>query len=115
MLVVDANKGTILATLAIGQGVDGGGFDPAFGYAFASAGEGKLTVVGAEKDTWKVVQEIATARGARTMVVDPKSHRIYLSAAEYGPQPDSIPGQRRARAPVLPGSFKVLVVESRPK
>ena len=84
-------------------------------YAFASAGEGKLTVVGAEKDTWKVVQEIATARGARTMVVDPKSHRIYLSAAEYGPQPDSIPGQRRARAPVLPGSFKVLVVESRPK
>jgi hypothetical protein len=115
MLVVDANKGTILATLPIGQGVDGGGFDSAFGYAFASAGEGKLTVVGAEKGTWKVVQEIATARGARTMVVDPKSHRIYLSAAEYGPQPDSIPGQRRARAPVLPGSFKVLVVEPGPK
>ena len=110
MLVVDARKGTILTTLPIGAGVDGGGFDPGLGLAFASAGEGKLTIVGEREGTYRVLQELPTQRGARTMVVDPKTHRIYLSTAEYGPQPDSVPGQRRGRAPVLPGSFKVLVV-----
>jgi DNA-binding beta-propeller fold protein YncE len=110
MLVVDGAKGAILATLPIGSGVDGGGFDPGLGLAFASAGEGKLTIVGERNGSYQVVQELLTQRGARTMVVDPKTHRVYLSTAEYGPQPDSVPGQRRGRAPVLPGSFKVLVV-----
>ena len=110
MLVLDADRGAILATLPIGQGVDGGGFDPGLGLAFASAGEGKLTIVGEAQGTYRVVQEVATQRGARTMVVDPRTHRVYLSAAEYGPPPDSVPGQRRQRAPVVPGSFKVLVI-----
>ena len=110
MLVLDADRGAILATLPIGQGVDGGGFDPGLGLAFASAGEGKLTIVGEAQGTYRVVQEVATQRGARTMVVDPRTHRVYLSAAEYGPPPDSVPGQRWQRAPVVPGSFKVLVI-----
>ena len=110
MLVLDADRGALLATLPIGQGVDGGGFDPGLGLAFASAGEGKLTIVGEAQGTYRVLQEVATQRGARTMVVDPKTHRVYLSAAAYGPPPDSVPGQRRPRAPVLPGSFKVLVI-----
>jgi DNA-binding beta-propeller fold protein YncE len=110
MLVLDADRGTVLATLPIGQGVDGGGFDPGLGFAFASAGEGKLTIVGEAQGSYKVLQEVPTQRGARTMVVDPKTHRIYLSAAEYGPPADSVAGQRRPRAPVLAGSFRVLVV-----
>jgi hypothetical protein len=110
MLVVDALHGTILATLPIGQGVDGGGFDPGPGYAFASAGEGKLTIVGEADGKYQVLQEVVTQRGARTMVVDPKSHRVYLSAAEYGPPPDSVPGQPRRRGPVVAGTFHVLVV-----
>jgi DNA-binding beta-propeller fold protein YncE len=110
MLVVDAANGTILATLPIGQRVDGGGFDPGREYAFASAGEGKLTIVALVGGSYRVVQDVPTAPGARTMVVDPKSHRVYLSTAEYGPAPDSVPGQPRRRPPVLPGSFKVLVV-----
>jgi DNA-binding beta-propeller fold protein YncE len=110
MLVLDADRGTILSTLPIGQGVDGGGFDPGLGLAFASAGEGKLTIVGEANGSYQVLQEVPTQRGARTMIVDPKTHRIYLSTAEYGPPPDSVPGQRRPRAPVVAGSFKVLVV-----
>ncbi len=110
MLVVDAMKGDILATLPIGQGVDGGGYDAARGYAFASAGEGKLTIVGEEKGAWKVLQDVPTARGARTMAVDPRTHLVYLSTAEYGPRPDSTAAEPRPRPPVLPGTFKVLVV-----
>lgn len=110
MLVVDAGTGRILATLSIGQGVDGGGYDPGPGYAFASAGEGKLTIVGEAMGTWKVLQDVPTMRGARTMVVDPKSHRVFLSTADYGTPPDSTAANPRPRAPVLPGSFKVLVV-----
>ena len=110
MLVVDARNGTVLATLPIGQGVDGGGFDQGLGFAFASAGEGKLSIVGESHGKYAVLQEVATARGARTMTVDPKTHRVYLSTAEYGPPPDSVPGQPRRRGPVLAGTFKVLVV-----
>ena len=110
MLVVDAAKGTVLATLPIGQGVDGGGYDSGPGYAFASAGEGKLTIVGESLGAWKVLQTVPTMRGARTMVLDPKSHRVFLSTADYGPTPDSTAANPRPRPPVLPGTFKVLVV-----
>ena len=110
MLVVDAVKGAILATLPIGMGVDGGGFDPGRGYAFASAGEGKLTIASEENGGWTVVQDVPTARGARTMAVDPRTHLVYLSTAEFGPRPDSTASQPRPRPPILPGTFKVLVV-----
>ena len=110
ILVVDGARGTVLATLPIGQGVDGGGYDPGPGFAFASAGEGRLTIVGESLGAWKVLQDVPTLRGARTMVVDPRSHRIYLSTADYGVPPDSTAANPRPRAPVIPGSFKVLVV-----
>ena len=53
---------------------------------------------------------VTTERGARTMTVDPKTHRVYLLAAEYGPAPAAQAGQRRARPPILPDSFHILVV-----
>ena len=58
---------------------------------------------------YETVENVPTERGARTMTVDPKNHRVYLLAAEYGPAPQATPG-KKARPPILPDSFHILVV-----
>src|ERR1700731_3656224 len=82
MAVVDATSGHVLGTAAIGAGVDAAAFDPASRLAFASCGEGTLTVVrqGAS-GALQVAQSVPTRPGARTMALDVRSHRIYLVTA----------------------------------
>jgi YVTN family beta-propeller protein len=106
MVVVDSTSGKILATLDTGAGTDGGGFDPGLGYAFASNGaDGTLTVVGTGKDgKYAVAENVTTQRSARTMAVDPKSHRVFLPTAELGP-----PAEGQRWPSVKPGTFAILV------
>ncbi len=112
MAVVDAGTGTVRATLPIGAGVDATRFDQATGLAFSSNGEGTLTVVReASPDSFVVQQTVRTARGARTMELDPRTHRLYLSTARFQAAPADSAGARRRPRPV-PGSFIVLVVGS---
>ncbi len=110
LVMLDAGTGRVLGTVPIGQGVDGGAFDPGTQLAFASCGDGTVTIAKEEApDRLTVVQTLATEPGARTMALDPKTHRIYLATAKFGPAPEVAPGERRRRPPVIPGSFKVLV------
>jgi DNA-binding beta-propeller fold protein YncE len=112
MVVLDAETGAVLATPPIGSGVDGAGFDPSTGAAFASNGEGTLTVVReTSPGAFEVVQTLATKKGARTMIVDPATHRIYLPCAEFGPTPEATAEQPRPRPPMIPGTFAILVVD----
>jgi DNA-binding beta-propeller fold protein YncE len=80
MVILDANDGNVLATVPTGSGVDGVTFDSYLGLAVsANGGDGTITVVKEEPTgTFKVVQTLKTARGARTITSDPKSHLIYL-------------------------------------
>jgi YVTN family beta-propeller protein len=110
MNVVDANSGNVLATPAIGDGPDAAGFDAAHKLAFSSNGDGTLTVVDASKNTFPVLQNVATQQGARTMSFDSGTGRIYLITAEFGPKPAATPTNPRPRPAVVPGSFTVLVV-----
>jgi DNA-binding beta-propeller fold protein YncE len=106
MVVVDADTGKIVATPPIGDGVDANGFDPATDLAFASTGEGVLTVVHEDSpDKFTVVENVPTRKSARTMGLDIKTHNIFLPAADFDPP---APGQRRGK--MKPGSFVVLVV-----
>ena len=59
---------------------------------------------------YETVDTVTTERGARTMTVDPKTHRVYLLAAEYGPAPAPRKAREEGRPPILPDSFHVLVV-----
>jgi len=104
MAVSDPDKGAIVATLPIGAGSDGVAFDPGTGYAISSNGDGTLTIVQQTGGKYDVLENIATERGARTIAVDEKTHRVYL--------PTATAGQAAAggRAPYLPDSFKILVV-----
>ena len=110
MAVTDANSGKSLATPTIGDGPDAAGFDPTHQLAFSSNGDGTLTVVNTASGKFDVVQDLATARGARTMTVDTATGRIYLVTAEFGPRPAATAQNPRPRPAVVPGSFTVLVV-----
>jgi DNA-binding beta-propeller fold protein YncE len=113
MAVMDADNGRVITTLPIGRGVDASAFDPATGFAFASCGaDSVLTVVHEDDpDHFTVVGNVPTRRGARTMALDPTTHRVFLSTAEFGPPPAPTPERPRPRPSVLPGSFKVIVLE----
>jgi DNA-binding beta-propeller fold protein YncE len=109
MAVIDIATMKVIATPAIGSGPDAAGFDAGLGVAFSSNGEGTLTVVNLVNGKYQAVDTVTTERGARTMTVDQKLHRVYLLAAEYGPAPEAKEG-KKGRPPVLPDSFHVLVV-----
>jgi DNA-binding beta-propeller fold protein YncE len=110
MAIVDADSGKVIATVPIGQGVDANRFDPGTKLAFSSNGDGTLTVVQEDSpEKFTVVDNVTTERGARTMALDLKTHRVYLVTAEFGPPQAPLPGQRFRRPPMKPGSFTLLV------
>jgi YVTN family beta-propeller protein len=111
LAVLDALTGKVVATLPIGGGVDAAGFDPETGLAFSSNGEGTLTVIREDSpDKFTVLENVATRRGARTMALDPKTHRVFLVTAEFGPPPRATPERPRPRPSVVPGSFTLLIL-----
>jgi DNA-binding beta-propeller fold protein YncE len=112
MVVMDADKGTVIATVDIGRGSDGCAFDPAKGIAYSSnGGDGTVTVVGeGEPGQFKVLSTIPTQASARTMTLDPRTHRLYLSAATAGPAPAGTQPQTKGRRGFVPGSFVIVVV-----
>jgi DNA-binding beta-propeller fold protein YncE len=110
MAVTEIKSLKVIATPAIGANPDAAAYDPGTGLAFSSNGEGTLTIVKNTGGKWDAVETVQTERGARTMTIDPKTHRAYLLAAEYGPAPEPQSGEKKGRAPILPDSFHVLVV-----
>jgi YVTN family beta-propeller protein len=105
MAIVDTNSGQIVSTIETGAGTDGAAFDPELGYAFASnGGDGTLTVVKGAGAKYSVADNVPTQRGARTLTVDPRSHKVYLPTAEFGP-----PAEGQTRPSIKPGTFVVLV------
>ncbi len=105
MIVLDSRDGRVVASVPAGRGIDAAAFDPGTQLAFVSNGrDGTVTVVHEDSpETFKVVQTLVTEPSARTMTVDPTTHRLYLSAAKFGPAED---GKRPA---MVPGSMHVLV------
>jgi DNA-binding beta-propeller fold protein YncE len=109
MVVSDFVNGKVVATVPIGGGPDAVRYDPGTGLVFASNGEGTLTVVKqVSADAYAVLETVPTARGARTMELDLKTHHVFVVTAEYGPAPAPTPEQPRPRPTVVPGSFMVL-------
>ena len=113
MAISDYQNGKVVATVPIGTGVDGAGFDAASGNAFASNADGTLTVIHQDApDQYRVIENVQTPQGARNMGLDPTNHRVFIVSAQFAPAPAGAPG--RGRPPVLPGSFTLMVVERVP-
>ena len=97
----------VIATVPIGMGVDGAGFDPSTGDAFATNADGTLTVVHLDAtDRYRVVQTLTTPVRSRNLGLDPSRHRLFVAAARFGAPP---PGGR-GRGPMIPGSFELLEI-----
>jgi len=104
MVVSDAVSGKVITTAPIGDGCDGVAFDPATQRIFASNGEGTVTVIQQiSADQYKVLENLPTQAGARTITVNKTTHHIYVSGGEYEPG--------TGRRPVKPNTFKVLDIE----
>ncbi len=111
MAVIDIPTLKVIATPPIGAGPDGAGYDSGLGLAFSSNGQdGTLSIVKQVNGKWDTVDTVPTVRGARTMTVDQKNHRVYLLAAEYGPAPAAVAGEKARRPPILPDSFNIMVI-----
>jgi hypothetical protein len=112
MVMMDSASGKVLASVPIGQGVDATSFDPGTQLGFASCGDGTVTIAHEDApDKLTVVQTLKTEPRARTMTLDPKTHKIYLASAKFEAPPAAAPGQsgKKQRPRVVPQSFKILV------
>jgi YVTN family beta-propeller protein len=110
MVMLDTNTGKLIANVPIGAGVDGCAFDDTTQLAFASCGDGTTTIAREEApDKLTVLQTLKTERGARTMALDPQTHRIYLPSAQFQPPPSPSPGVSPGRPSVVPNTLKLLV------
>jgi DNA-binding beta-propeller fold protein YncE len=99
MLMVDAQSGHVEASVPIGKFVDANAFDPGTQLAFSSNGDGTLTIAQeVSPHELRIVQSLSTQPGARTMALDPVTHRIYLATADRAPA-------------IVPGSFRLLVYQ----
>ncbi|HEY1581611.1 MAG TPA: hypothetical protein VGF73_00770 [Chthoniobacterales bacterium] len=110
MTMLDTKSGEVVATVPIGSGVDGCAFDEATQLVFASCGEGMVTIAKEETpEKLTAVQTLPTEHGARTIALDPATHRIYLPSAKFQPPPPVAPGVKPPRPVIVPGSLKLLV------
>ncbi len=106
MAISDPSAGKVVATAKIGARPDAAGFDAAKGWAFSSNGDGTLTVVGESGGQYSVLQTVETHPGARTMALDQKTHKVYLSMAEY----EATAGAQQKRPPMKPNTFAILIL-----
>ncbi len=113
MTMLDTESGKVIGTVPIGAGVDGCAFDDSTQLAFASCGDGTTTIAKEETpQKLTVVQTLKTERGARTMALDLKTHRIYLPTAQFQAAPSPSPGASPARPTIVPNTLKLLVYGS---
>lgn len=112
MVVADALSGKVITTLPIGERVDGVAFDPGLRRVYSSNGEGTMTVVQQlNANEYKVLENVPTRPGARTIAIDKKTHYIFLSTAEYGPAKEKSADNPGSRPQLKPNTFTLLKIE----
>lgn len=112
LAILDAISGKLVATLPIGDGCDGTVFDAATKNVYTSNGEGTITIIHENgPNDFKVVDNIKTERGARTIALDHATHTLYLPTAAFEPLPTN--AEKNQRPKMKPGTFHVLMIESK--
>jgi YVTN family beta-propeller protein len=110
MAIVDAQTGRHVAIMPIGGKPDGAEYDSSLGMAFSANGDGTLTLVHEnDPEHFTVAANVATQEKARTLALDPVSHRIYLVTASFGPTLAATTEQSEPRSVMLQNSFTVIV------
>ncbi|MFL5330888.1 MAG: YncE family protein [Gemmataceae bacterium] len=106
MVIFNSDTGKVVSTVPIGGRVDASAYDPELHLIFSSCGDGTVSVIRQDSpDAYTALEPIKTKTGARTMGMDPKTHRLFLPCADFKPAEGS------ARPAMVPGTFAVLVFE----
>ena len=110
LVVVNADSGKVVSTVPLGERVDATAYDRDLGLVLSANGEGTVTVVRQEgPDKYAVVETVKTRPGSRTLALDPKTHRMFVPAAEFKAAAATTPGVPVPRPQMVPGSFVVLI------
>ena len=110
-VVLDSDTGKVVATPAIGEDPDGLAFDPKSGNFVTSNPDGTMSVIHEDSpDKYSAVQTVTTMVGAKTIGFDEKTGRFLSCAPKYGPKPPPVKGGAAPKAPILAGTFEVIVV-----
>jgi DNA-binding beta-propeller fold protein YncE len=105
MIVLDAKSGKFIQKVPIGEGVDGVAFDAVNHRIYSSNGEGTMTIIEEKTpDQYQVLSTVPTQKGARTIAVNSKTHRLYLPTA------DREPAVGKERPKTKPGTFVILEI-----
>jgi YVTN family beta-propeller protein len=111
MIVMNAVNGKVIAELPTGNSCDGAAFDASRGYAFSPNGEGTLTIIQeVNPDQFKVIDNVPTKQGARTIALDESTHHLFLPVADLGETPPATKDNPRPRPKVISGTFGILEV-----
>jgi YVTN family beta-propeller protein len=111
VIIMNATDGNVIAQLPIGNGCDGIDFDAGTGNAFSSNGEGTLTVIHEDNpNTFRVVANLPTKKGARTSTIDEQTHHLFLPTADFGETPKADSEHPHPRPKVIDDTFEVLEV-----
>lgn len=113
LLVVNGDSGKVMQSFPAGSGIDATAFDPQRKLAFASAGEGQLTVIREKSaNDFELVETVPTQKGARTMALDPQTGRVFLVTAKFGPRPMYVTAAGPAKPSIISDSFTLLELGS---
>ncbi len=109
LIVLDSETGHVVATVPIGKGVDGAVYDSQRKIIATSNGEGTITIIKQlSADNYQVAETVKSQPGARTITLDPHSHHLYVTSAEYGERPAATKDNPEPRRPVVPNTFTLL-------
>jgi DNA-binding beta-propeller fold protein YncE len=111
VVMMDADNGKVIQSLPISSGVDGNVFDPETGLLFVATRAGKLHIFHEDSpDKLTEVETLDTEYGAKTMNIDPKTHNLFLSTADFGPAPAAPTKENpKSERKAINGTFHVLI------
>jgi len=110
LVLMDADSGKVLQTLPISAGVDANVFEPETGFVFVSTREGKVHIFHLDSpDQLREVETVTTEFGAKTMGLDPKTHNIFVTTAQFGEAPAATADNPHPGRRPIPGTFHVLI------
>lgn len=110
LAIMDADTGKVLQTFPIGSGVDTNLYEPESGLLFTATREGALHIFHEDTaDKFSVVETVKTEFGARNMALDPKTHKLFIDTADFGPAPAATTEQPNPPPTPVSGTFRLLV------
>jgi DNA-binding beta-propeller fold protein YncE len=110
LVMMDADSGKVIQSLPIGAGVDANVFEPETGLLFVATRAGNIHVFHEDSpDKLTEVETVKTEYGAKTMNIDPKTHNLFLTTADFGPAPAATKENAHPSRKPIPGTFRVLV------